>query len=141
MFNFFLIIYLLKDTVEDFMEFTPSLGSQVPLDLRNINQVKDNSDKDYSNKNITPNNFNESLSNPPTLNSSQAVNLKIKLNSPTIEECDNSEESKTNNINVFKKTNNINLLNKNNISKANPSFKNKNYKKNKSKHPRHTKKG
>jgi len=141
MFNFFLIIYLLKDMVEDFMEFTPSLGSQVPLDLRNINQVKDNSDKDYSNKNITPNNFNESLSNPPTLNSSQAVNLKIKLNSPTIEECDNSEESKTNNINVFKKTNNINLLNKNNISKANPSFKNKNYKKNKSKHPRHTKKG
>lgn len=132
MFNFFLIIYLLKDMVEDFMEFTPSLGSQVPLDLRNVNQIKDNSNKDNS---------NESLSNPPTLNSSQAVNLKIKLNSPTTEECDTSEESRTNNINTYKKTNNINLLNKNNISKANSSFKNKNYNKNKSKHPRHTKKG
>ena len=135
MFNFFLIIYLLKDTVENFMEFIPSLGSQVPLDLRNINQVKDNSDK-----NITPSNSNENLSNAPILNSSQAVNLKINLNSPTTEGCDTSEESRPNNINTYKKTNNINLLNKNNISKANPPFKNKNYKKNKSQHPRHTKK-
>ncbi len=141
MFNFFLIIYLLKDMVEDFMEFTPSFSSQVPLDLRSINQVKNNSDKDYTNKNAPPNNSNESLSNAPTLNSSQAVNPKIKLNSPAMEECNNSEESRTNNINTLKKTNNITLLNKNNISKANPSLKNKNYKKNKSQHPRHTKKG
>ena len=43
-------------------------------------------------------------------------------------------------INILKKTNNINLSTKNNISKANPSFKNKKYKKNKAQHLHNNKK-
>jgi len=137
MFNFFLIIYLLKDTVEDFMEFSPSSSSEVPLDLRSINQFKNNHDKDSVSKNIIPNGATE---NPSTLNSSEAVNSKINLIPPTTKEYDSLEDCETKTINTFKKTNNITLSNKNNISKTNPSFKNKKYKKNKSQHPHNNKK-
>ena len=137
MFNFFLIIYLLKDMVEDFMEFTPSFDSEIPLDLRSINQFKNNHAKGSANKNIIPNNANENSSTP---NSSEAVNSKINLNSPNTEEYANLEESETKNINTLKKTNNITLSNKNNISKTNSSFKNKKYKKNKAQHPHNNKK-
>jgi len=137
MFNFFLIIYLLKDMVEDFMEFSPSSSSEVPLDLRSINQFKNNHDKDSVSKNIIPNGATE---NPSTLNSSEAVNSKINLIPPTTKEYDSLEDCETKTINTFKKTNNITLSNKNNISKTNPSFKNKKYKKNKSQHPHNNKK-
>jgi len=137
MFNFFLIIYLLKDMVEDFMEFSPSSSSEVPLDLRSINQFKNNHDKDSVSKNIIPNGATE---NPSTLNSSEAVNSKINLIPPTTKEYDSLEDCETKTVNTFKKTNNITLSNKNNISKTNPSFKNKKYKKNKSQHPHNNKK-
>jgi len=141
MFNFFLIIYLLKDMVEDFMEFTPSFDSEIPIDLRSINKLNSNSDKGAINKNLIPNNINENSSNSPILNSSKGVNLKNDLNSSNVEEFANSEESETKNIDTLKKINNITLSNKNNIGKANSSFKNKKYKKNKAQHPHNTKKG
>jgi hypothetical protein len=141
MFNFFLIIYLLKDMVEDFMEFTPSFDSEIPIDLRSINKLNSNSDKGAINKNLIPNNINENSSNSPILNSSKGVNLKTDLNSSNVEEFINSEESETKNIDTLKKINNITLSNKNNIGKANSSFKNKKYKKNKAQHPHNTKKG
>lgn len=131
MFNFFLIIYLLKDMVEDFMEFTPSLDSEIPLDLRSINSLNNNSAEGSINKNATINSTNENPCNSYILNSAKDINSKINLNSPNSEDCDNLENLETNNIT---------LSNKNNISKANSSFKNKKYKKNKAKHPHYNKK-
>jgi len=141
MFNFFLIIYLLKDMVEDFMEFNPSFNSETPLNLSNTHELNSNSAKGSINKNSIPNNVNENPSNSPILKSSKDVNSKNDLNSPNIEECASLEELEAKNINTFKKINNITLSNKNNTAKTNPSFKNKKYKKNKAQHPHNTKKG
>lgn len=139
MFNFFLIIYLLKDMVEDFMEFTPSFDSEIPLDLRSINELNSNSDKGSINKNVASNNCNENPSDLPILNSSKDINLKNDLTSLNIEECVNLEYFEAKNTNTFKKIDTNILSNKNNISKTNSSFKNKKYKKNKAKHPHNTK--
>ena len=140
MFNFFLIIYLLKDIVEDFMEFTPSLDPEVPLNSRSINQFKSNSDKYSINKSAISNIDNENPTNSSTPNSSEFINKKINSTPQATEECANLEESENKDINILKKTNNINLSTKNNISKANPSFKNKKYKKNKVQHLHNNKK-
>ncbi|WP_224036023.1 hypothetical protein [Clostridium gelidum] len=140
MFNFFLIIYFLKDMVEDFMEFTPSLDSNLPLNSRSINKVKLNSDKGSINKNALSNVDNENPINLSTPNSSEFINKKINPITLTTEEYTNFEESEAKYINILKKTNNINLSTKNNISKANPSFKNKKYKKNKAQHLHNNKK-
>ena len=140
MFNFFLILYLLKDIVEDFMEFTPSLDPEVPLNSRSINQFKSNSDKYSINKSAISNIDNENPTNSSTPNSSEFINKKINSTPQATEECANLEESENKDINILKKTNNINLSTKNNISKANPSFKNKKYKKNKVQHLHNNKK-
>ena len=132
MFNFFLIIYLLKDIVEDFMEFVPSFEPEIPIDLININEPNRNSDKDFA-----TNNIHENSSIP---NSSEAVNSEINLNPQNTEECTNLEKPETKNMDTYKKLNNITLSNKSNISIANSSFKNKKYKKNKIQHPHNTKK-
>ena len=132
MFNFFLIIYLLKDIVEDFMEFVPSFEPEIPIDLININEPNRNSDKGFA-----TNNIHENSSIP---NSSEAVNSEINLNPQNTEECTNLEKPETKNMDTYKKLNNITLSNKSNISIANSSFKNKKYKKNKIQHPHNTKK-
>lgn len=134
MFNFFLIIYLLKDIVEDFMEFTPSVNPEALLNSRSINQFKSNSDKYSIRKSYIPNIDSGYSTNSSTPNSSESINKEINLNSITTEKYSSLEKSESKDMNVFKKTNNINLLTKNNISKAKPSFKNKKYKKNKSQH-------
>ena len=132
MFNFFLIIYLLKDIVEDFMEFVPSFEPEIPIDIININEPNRNSDKGFA-----TNNIHENSSIP---SSSETVNSEINSNPQNTEECTNSEKSETKNMDTYKKLNNITLSNKSNISIANSSFKNKKYKKNKIQHPHNTKK-
>jgi len=141
MFNFFLIIYLLKDTVEDFMEFTPFFNSEAPLNSINTNELNINFSKDSKNKNSFPNNVNEKLSNSSLLNYSKDVNSKNNLSFLNIKERCNLEEFETKNINALKKVNNITLSNKKNIAMTNSSFKNKKYKKNKAQHSHNTKKG
>jgi len=130
MFNFFLIIYLLKDMVKGFMEFMPSLDSEVPIDSRNIDQI--NSDS-------TPSNINKNSIDSASLISSAAVNPKLSLNTLNNQESANLDSSETKNIDMSKKVNNITLSNKINSPKNNSSFKNKKYKKNKAQHP-HSKK-
>jgi hypothetical protein len=121
MFNFFLIIYLLKDTVEDFMQFIPYSDSKIPIYSRNNNS--------------TPNNINKSA-----INSSDAANPKISLNSSNTDQLATLKSCQAKTINPSKKVNNIILTNKNTISKTNSSFKNKKYKKNKAQHLHNTKK-
>lgn len=140
MFNFFLIIYLLKDMVEDFMEFTPSSNSKTMYDSINTNELNSNSAKGSTNKNFIPNNANENSLDSPILSYSKDVNSKSDLSFLNIEEFSRLEELESKNINTLKKVNNITLKNKNNIAKTNYSFKNKKYKKNKSQHSHNTKK-
>jgi len=130
MFNFFLIIYLLKDMVKDFMEFMPSFDSKMPIDSRKVSQVN----SDFNSNNIKKGSLD---SDPP--NSSVANNTTSNLNPLNNEEFTNLEEREIENIDTFKKVNNI-TLSKNTIPKSNSSLKNKKYKKNKAQHPHNTKK-
>ena len=130
MFNFFLIIYLLKDMVKDFMEFIPSFDSKVPIDSRKSSQANSNSTLENIKK--------DSLDSVPQ-NSSVANNPKPNLSSSNNGEVTKLEEFETKNTDTLKKANNI-TLSKNNITKSNTSFKNKKYKKNKAKHPHNTRK-
>ncbi len=132
MFNFFLIIYLLKDMVEDFMEFSPSSDLQIPLDLRLNNQPNDNSEK-YTAENSTNDNSS-------ALDFSKSTNADASLSPSNIKEYITSDEFETKGSNNQNKISNINLSNANAISKVNPPLKNKKYKKNKAKHPHSTKK-
>ncbi|WP_297423324.1 hypothetical protein [Clostridium sp.] len=135
MLNFFLIIYLLKDMVEDFMEFSSPLNSTVQTDSRNINSEQNNSittDQSVTRDPITSN----TEENPADSKDIIETNSK----SITDKECNNLEETETNSINNVKKANNIALLSKVTISKVNsPVVKNKKYKKNKNQPPRNKK--
>ena len=119
MFNFFLIIYLLKDMVENFMEFMPSIDLKMPLDSRNINQL---------NNKPAQNSININPLTSTTPNATETINSKSNLNSSSVTEFDNLEGGGAKNIGTQKKLNNISLS-KNNISKANSKFKNKKLKK------------
>ena len=76
MFNFFLIIYLLKDMVKNFMEFMPSIDSKTPIALRNINQL----DTDKISNNPTPNSTNKNPNTVAEQNHSETVTSKSNLN-------------------------------------------------------------
>ncbi|WP_026886539.1 hypothetical protein [Clostridium beijerinckii] len=134
MFNFFMIIYLLKDMVEDFMEFIPPLGLEKLSDLENsvesnINSVTINIEEDNLNNSST------------TVNSgNNGSGLKTQLSLSKIEEPVNSREPVLNSFNTFKNNTNIASLNNGGTSKVNPSMKNKKVKKNKAQHPHNKKK-
>lgn len=136
MFNFFLIIYFLKDMVEDFMEFTPSFNpEEVSLNSRDINPdeslISDNSVTD----NVVSNYLNLSI-----LKSSKDIHSKIDSSSSNVEERSNLKESEISNAKTSKELSSITLPNKNSITKVNSPLKNKKYKKNKAKHPHSNKK-
>jgi hypothetical protein len=136
MFNFFLIIYILKDMVEDFMEFTPSSDPEIPITLRNINPVKNVPDKCSSNDELSvPNTINCNLSDSLIMDSSEAINSKIALKAPHIGEYSDLGALGNKNVNIQKNINTTTLSNTKNVSKANSSFKKKNHKKNKAQHP------
>jgi hypothetical protein len=130
MFNFFLIIYLLKDMVKDFMEFMPSFDSKVSIDSRNSNPANINSSSGNIKKDsLASDSLNALVDNSP----------KSNLDSSNNKEVTNLEECETKNTDSLKKVNSI-TLSKNNIPKSNSSFKNKKYKKNKAQHPHNAKK-
>lgn len=136
MFNFFLIIYLLKDMVEDFMEFTTSFNSEeVPANSRDINYNQSS----VSNKSQTDNAVSNYL-NLSMLKSSK----DIDSSSSNIEERSNLKEAEVKNTaasaETSKEINNITLPIRNSITKVNSSLKNKKYKKNKTQHPNNHKK-
>lgn len=126
MLNFFLIIYLLKDVVEDLMEFNSYSNLEMPIDLRT-------SDSEI-NSNIS-NTINNNLS---TQNSSELIKSTIALNSSIVKNSSSLEESKNKSL-LKNPTNNL-LSNKNTFPKINSSLKNKKYKKNKTKNPHNAKK-
>lgn len=119
MLNFFLIIYLLKDVVEDLMEFNSYSNLEMPIDLRN------------SDSEINPNISNTINNTLCTQDSSELIKSTITLNSSIGKNSNSLDESK--NKSVLKNPTNNLLLNKNNSPKINSSLKNKKYKKNKTK--------
>lgn len=125
MLNFFLIIYLLKDVVKDFMEFNLSLNSEASINLRNVNLN-------------TNDNYTASITNLVSKESSEPINTKNNVDSINIK-TSNTLEISPNKISLKNTPNNISLT-KNNIPKINSSLKNKKYKKNKAKHPHNNKK-
>jgi hypothetical protein len=126
MINFFLIIYLLKDVVEDLMEFNFYSNSEMPMDLR------------YSDSEVNPN-ISSTINNTLcTQNSSELIKSTITLNSSFVKNSNSLEESK--NKSALKNPTNNLLSNKNNFPKINSSLKSKKYKKNKPKNPHTTKK-
>lgn len=136
MFNFFLIIYLLKDMVEDFMEFTTSLNSEeASFNSRDSNSNDSSVSNNSKTDNVVSNYLNLSI-----LKSSKDVNSTTS----NIEERSDLEEAKVNDagasVETSKEVNNITLPIRNSITKANSSLKNKKYKKNKAQHPHSSKK-
>ena len=127
MLNFFLIIYLLKDVVKDFMEFRSYSNFEIPISVRNVDSEIDN-----TTSNITNNDSS-------TQNSSEIINSTIALNSSIIKNSTSLEESEKNKIILKNPSNNL-LSNKNNFPKINSSLKNKKYKKNKTKNRHNAKK-
>lgn len=131
MFNFFLIIYLLKDMVEEFMEFATPLNLEIMTNSEN-NEVC-NSDQDYlSNKTTSQiskdNLFKTTTSNP----CEEIIESKSNLNLSKEEESNTIDTPSLKGITSSKKVTNLTLLNKNN--KVNCSIKGKKYKKNKNQH-------
>ena len=133
MFNFFMIIYLLKDMVEDFMEFIPPLGLERLSDLDN--SVDANTDSS------TTDTKEDNSKNPLATSSpeSNVSNLKTQLNLSKSEDPVNFKQPVLNSFNTFKKNTNIASLNNDSTTKINHSSKNKKLKKNKAQHP-HSKK-
>ena len=132
MLNFFLIIYLLKDVVKDFMEFNPSSNPEASINVRHT---------DLDNNSCSSNeddNYKTSITNLDNKEPSEPINTKNALKSNNIG-TSNSLEISPNKISLKNTPNNISLT-KNNIPKINSSFKNKKYKKNKAKHPHNNKK-
>lgn len=132
MLNFFLIIYLLKDVVKDFMEFNPSLTPESSVNMRHT---------DLDNNSCSSNeddNSKTSITNLDNKESSEPINTKDTLKSNNIG-ISNSLEISQNKISPKNTLNNISLT-KTNIPKINSSFNNKKYKKNKAKHPHNNKK-
>ena len=113
MLNFFLIIYLLKDVVEDLMEFNSYSNLEMPIDLRN------------SDSEINPNISNTINNTLCTQDSSELIKSTITLNSSIGKNSNSLDESK--NKSVLKNPTNNLLLNKNNSPKINSSLKNKKY--------------
>jgi hypothetical protein len=136
MFNFFLIIYLFKDTIEEFMEFTSLSKTDISSDSKNTVEFKDNCIKDFAVKKSNINIDNENSLDQSKSSSSIPTDFKNNLNNLGIEECNTADYFSPKNINAVKKINNDPLPNRNKISKINSSFKNKKGKKNKTQHPK-----
>lgn len=133
MLNFFLIIYLFKDTIENFMEFDSSLDSGELVNKKDTSNVINDS-YDYSE---SKNSVSDTNTEKKTLNSSNS-NTSISSDSKNCTEI-KEKESEIKTIATSKKLNNISLLNKDNTSKVTPSLSNKKYKKNKTQHPNNKK--
>lgn len=140
MLNFFLIIYLLKDMVEDFMEFDSPSDLEIVSNSKFSDNSSFNSNINVTSKNTAPKDSNENLSNSIICDSSkESINPKTYLDLNT-EDCNEIQTPTLKGINTVKKVNNITLSSKNNISKVNSSVKNKKCKKNKAQHPHKKKK-
>ncbi len=135
MLSFFLIIYLLKDIVEDFMEF----NSPSDLEIKLNSKCSNDSDTDISYEDSNPQQSIDNLSEHVNPNSSQIIDNKAYLHS-NIEDCNELQSPMLKGMHTVKKVNNITSISKNNIPKINPSVKNKKCKKNKAKHPNKKKK-
>ncbi|MFW2489592.1 hypothetical protein [Clostridium chromiireducens] len=138
MLNFFLIIFLLKDTIEDLMEFTNPMNCESQGDLKKIQQqiIRPNNPK-INIENISAD-TKESTSILLVSETSNDVK-NLTPNALTSTKCIEKEEVEVKNIVNLKKINKISLLNKDTISKVSPPKKKKKYKKNKNQHP-HNKK-
>ena len=140
MFNFFLIIYLLKDMIEDFMEFNSPSDLEIISDSEFNSSSNFNSNIDVKSKNTVPEDSNENSSNPIIFNSSEeAINSKTYLYSDN-EVCNQIQSPTLKGMNTMKKINTITLPIKNSLPKVNAYAKNKKYKKNKTKHSNKKKK-
>lgn len=125
MLNFFLIIYLLKDSVKDFMEFTSPSNSEMLINTRNTNLSNDDNIFEISNNDLYRDNSSELINSQ---NSSDSINKETS-----------DAFKKSIDKNSLKNTPNNIPLTKNNFSKINSPTKNKTYKKNKAKHPHNNK--
>lgn len=128
-----MIIYLLKDMVEDFMEFIPPLG------LERLSDLDSSID---SNTGFATTDAKESNSNNPLATSSpesNVSNIKTQLNLSKSEDPVDFKQPVLNSFNTFKKNTNISSLNNDSTTKINHSVRNKKLKKNKAQHP-HSKK-
>ena len=126
MLNFFLIIYLLKDVVKDFMEFNSTFNPGISINTRDINLSNDDNISKALSDDLCKKDSSELISSQNNLDSSNIKNPKIP-------------EESMNKV-ILKNTPNNVLPAKNNFSKINSSLKNKKYKKNKAKHPHNSKK-
>lgn len=132
MLNFFLIIYVLKDKIEDFMEFNSPFDSGATLNKQG------NTVTETNNKSIFEN-LSEDLLNSDTTTSSDNITPKTYLNETNVEDCTEVPTPKLNGISSLNKTNNIQIT-KNDTQKITSCAKGKKYKKNKVKHPNKKKK-
>lgn len=139
MFNFFLIIYLLKDMVEDFMEFNSPLDLEIKSSSECNNSSSCNSNADVSDKDSAPKESINNLSEQVNSNSSEINENKAYLHSD-IENCSEPQSPVLKGMHASKKFNSMTLINKNNMTNVNPSIKNKKCQKNKAKHPNKKKK-
>lgn len=135
MLSFFLIIYQLKDMVEDFMEFNSSSDLEIKLNPKcNNNSAADISYKDSKSQQPIDN-----LSEHVIPDSPEIIDTKAYLHS-NIEDCNELQSPMLKGMHDVKKINSITSINKNNLQKINPSTKSKKCKKNKAKHPNKKKK-
>lgn len=137
MLSFFLIIYLLKDMVEDFMEFNSPSDLEIKLNSKCSNNSDTATDISYKDSKLQQSIGN--LSEHANPDSSEIIDNKAYL-SPNIEDCNELQSPMLKGMHTVKKVNNITPINKNNIPKINSSVKNKKCKKNKAKHPNKKKK-
>lgn len=151
MFNFFLIIYLLKDTVESVMEFIPSAEEKLVLDVRTIDSKEIESDLisyDDSENIDSENNLSAKLSENISLQDKLINSNDVKKNNSYLKDDKNSfydpSKVESTELNDYKKSISLNSSIKND-TKSNPSInnhiqKNKKFKKNKAHHPAANKK-
>lgn len=125
MLNFFLIIYLLKDSVKDFMEFKSSSNSEVLINTRNTDLSNNDDISEISNNDLCSENSSEPISSENILDSTDT-------------ETSNALKKSIDKISLNNASNNISSP-KNNFPKINSSLKSKKYKKNKAKHPHNNK--
>lgn len=130
MFAFFLIIYLFKDMIEDFMEFNLPMDSEKATESPNISKSK-NACYNYS---IIKNPISDNTNVEPHLDDTNIYYSTI--NAQLTKECINSDESKTKSLLPAKKISNMPILSKDSITKVkfSPPPTNKKNKKNKIHH-------
>ncbi|WP_077858388.1 hypothetical protein [Clostridium sp. BL-8] len=132
MFIFFLIIYLFKDMVEDFMEFNLPIDSEKTPESLNISKPQST----CHNYSLVKNSVSDNINKKSYLDDDNIYYSTI--NAQFAKECINSDESKPKNLLSSKKISNIPTLSKDNIKnvKFSPPPTSKKNKKNKTHHPK-----